>query len=172
MGVLEVIEKRFKDNMHRHEGVIWEDIVRVFEKEPKKLGVLMMMEETGGEPDVVLLGGVLTFCDCSKESPLERRSLCYDDEALESRKKNKPENSALGLADEIGIEILNEDMYRELQDLEAFDLKTSSWIETPDDVRKLGGAIFCDRRYGRVFTYHNGADSYYGARGFRGYFKI
>jgi hypothetical protein len=133
------------------------------------------MEATGGEPDVVELdgkSGSITFVDCSKESPAGRRSLCYDDVALNARKQNKPKGSAIGLAKEMGVELLNEEQYRKLQTFDDFDLKTSSWIITPDKIREMGGALFCDRRYDHVFTYHNGAESYYAARGFRGFLKI
>jgi hypothetical protein len=163
--------------MNRHKGIDWNKVQAKLEASPDKLWSLNEMERTGGEPDVVGLDslpggkagktGEYIFYDCSPESPAGRRSFCYDHEALESRKEHKPKNSALGLADEMGIELLSEEEYRELQKLGNFDLKTSSWIKTPSDIRKLGGAIFCDRRYNTVFTYHNGAESYYAARGFR-----
>jgi hypothetical protein len=175
--LLKVLKTRFEKNMNRHKGIDWNKVQAKLEASPDKLWSLNEMERTGGEPDVVGLDslpggkagktGEYIFYDCSPESPAGRRSFCYDHEALESRKEHKPKNSALGLADEMGIELLSEEEYRELQKLGNFDLKTSSWIKTPSDIRKLGGAIFCDRRYNTVFTYHNGAESYYAARGFR-----
>lgn len=172
--LLETLKKRFEKNMHRHEGIRWEDVQEKLEASPEKLRSLFEMEQTGGEPDVVRLerDGDYVFCDCSKETPKGRRSICYDREALEARKKHKPENSAIDMANEMGIELLTEEQYFALQKLESFDLKSSSWLKTPDDVRRLGGAIFGDCRYGRVFIYHNGADSYYSVRGFRGLLKI
>jgi hypothetical protein len=161
--------------MARHKGLDWESVQAKLEAEPKKLWSLSEMERTGGQPDVVGFHkktGEYIFYDCSPESPKERRSLCYDRDALNSRKENKPANSAVDTAAAIGIELLTEEEYRELQKLGKFDMKTSSWVATPPEVRKLGGAIFCDRRYERVFTYHNGADSYYAARGFRGSLKV
>lgn len=161
--------------MHRHEGLDWNQIQQKLEANPMKLWSLHEMEKTEGEPDVIGFDektGEYLFCDCSKESPKGRRSLCYDREALEARKKHKPENSAMDMAKEMGIEILTEEQYRELQKLEPFDTKTSSWIKTPADIRERGGALFCDYRYGHVFVYHNGADSYYSSRGFRGLLKV
>ena len=174
-NLIKTLQKRFFENMPRHENIKWEDVENALEKSDAKLEVLLKMEESGGEPDVIVLdkkSKELCFIDCSPESPKGRRSFCYDREAWEKRKEHKPENSALDFADEIGIEILDENQYRELQKLGKFDLKTSSWVNTPESIRKLGGAIFCDRRYDSVFTYHNGADSYYAARGFRGILKI
>lgn len=173
--LLKVLQDRFAKNMHRHEGIEWEDVqVRLLEN-PGKLWTLNEMERTGGEPDVVGYDeerDEYVFCDCSRESPKGRRSVCYDREALEKRKKHKPETSAMDMAQEMGIEILTEEQYRALQELDEFDLKTSSWIKTPAEIRKLGGALFCDRRYNHVFVYHNGADSYYGSRGFRGMMRV
>ncbi|MEZ5346946.1 MAG: DUF4256 domain-containing protein [Pyrinomonadaceae bacterium] len=169
--LLGVLEKRFEENMDRHKGLKWSDLEEKLKSDAGKLWSLSEMEKSGGEPDVVGFdkkSGEFIFFDCSAESPKERRSICYDREALEARKKYKPENSAVDVAAAMGIEILTEDEYRTLQKLGEFDLKTSSWVKTPDDIRKLGGALFCDRRYDTVFTYHNGADSYYAARGFRG----
>lgn len=173
--LLKTLRFRFEKNMHRHAGVNWKDVQMKLEKHPEKLWSLNEMEQTGGEPDVVDYDankGEFIFYDCSSESPKGRRSFCYDREALDARKMHKPENSVMDLAAAMEIEILNEEQYRELQELGEFDLKTSSWVKTPAGIRKLGGAIFCDRRYGKVFTYHNGADSYYAARGFRGVLKI
>lgn len=164
------LKKRFDNNMQRHSKLAWEAVQKKLEKDSKKLQILFEMEQTGGEPDVVGFDkktGEFIFFDCSAESPAERRSLCFDGEALESRKKNKPAGSAVQMAASMGVELLDEAQYRELQTLGEFDLKTSSWIKTPADVRKLGGALFCDRRYNQVFVYHNGAESYYAARGFR-----
>lgn len=160
--------------MRRHAGVKWADVQARLEANPSKLRALQEMERTGGEPDVVGRGrdGEFRFMDCSAESPEGRRSLCYDRTALDSRKEHKPKGSAIEMAAAMGIELLTEDEYRELQTLGEFDLKTSSWIRTPQDVRRLGGALFCDRRYGRVFVFHNGAESYYAARGFRGSLRI
>jgi hypothetical protein len=169
--MLRVLQDRFEKNMHRHRGIAWIDVRARVEGNPNALRSLHAMEATGGEPDVigyVRTTGSVTFCDCSPESPGGRRSLCYDRAALDSRKENKPQGSAVQMAAEMGIELLTEEQYRHLQELGEFDAKTSSWIETPADVRSLGGALFCDRRYGRVFVYHNGAQSYYAARGFRG----
>ncbi|RIW37413.1 DUF4256 domain-containing protein [Bacillus salacetis] len=173
--LLNALKTRFEKNMHRHEGMEWEDVQAKLEASGGKLWSLSEMERTGGEPDVVQYDektGEYTYVDCSAESPKGRRSVCYDREALESRKKHKPETSAVDLAVSMGIELLTEDQYRELQKLEAFDKKTSSWVQTPDDIRGLGGALFCDYRFGNVFVYHNGADSYYAARGFRGALKV
>lgn len=173
--LLETLQTRFEKNKHRHEDLQWSDVLEKLNQNEQKLWSLFQMEETGGEPDVVSYDkkfGEYTFYDCSAESPKGRRSVCYDRKALEARKKHKPENSAMDMANEMGIEILNEEQYRELQNLGEFDRKTSSWIKTPDRIRELGGALFCDRRYDTVFVYHNGAESYYGARGFRGTVKI
>lgn len=173
--LLRTLKARFEQNMRRHEGVPWAEVQARVDADAGKLWSLAEMETTGGEPDVVRLGdaqGVLVFCDCSPESPAGRRNLCYDRAALDSRKANKPANSALDLAAAIGIEILTVEQYRELQELGEFDLKTSSWVKTPDKIRKLGGALFCDRRYDTVFVYHNGAESYYASRGFRGLLRV
>ena len=161
--------------MNRHQELEWTSVQEKLEANPEKLWSLFEMERTEGEPDVVFFDsqtGQYIFYDCSKESPKGRRSVCYDREALESRKQHKPQNSAMDMATDMGIEILTEEQYRELQNIGNFDMKTSSWVETPSDIRKLGGAIFCDRRYDKVFVYHNGADSYYAARGFRGSLKV
>ncbi|MFJ7973638.1 DUF4256 domain-containing protein [Psychrobacillus sp. NPDC096389] len=169
------LKARFEKNMNRHEGFEWDNVQARLEVNTEKLWSLNQMEATEGEPDVVGYDektGEYIFCDCSAESPKGRRSVCYDREALESRKKHKPENSAIDMATEMGIDLLTEEEYRELQKLESFDKKTSSWVQTPANIRKLGGAIFCDWRYDTVFVYHNGADSYYAARGFRGSLKV
>lgn len=169
--ILNSLKERFEKNMHRHKGIDWNNVKVRLENYPEKLWSLNEMEQTGGEPDVVSFDkktGAYTFYDCATESPKERRSLCYDREALNARKENKPKNSALGMAEEMGINILSEEEYRFLQKINPVDLKTSSWISTPFEIRKLGGALFCDRRYDAVFLYHNGAESYYAARGFRG----
>ncbi len=166
-----ILKARFEKNMKRHKGMDWEKIQAGLKSNPEKLWSLNEMEMTGGEPDVIGTDkktGAFIFYDCSAESPKGRRSVCYDHEALESRKEHKPENSAIEMAKDMGIEILNEEEYRALQQIGIFDIKTSSWIKTPTNIRKLGGAIFCDRRYDTVFVYHNGAESYYAARGFRG----
>ena len=173
--LLRALKARFEKNMNRHEGLEWAKIEAKLEANTEKLWSLNEMERTGGEPDVVghdKKTGEYIFYDCSAESPKGRRSLCYDREALEARKENKPKDSAMNMAAEMGIEILTEEQYRELQELGDLDLKTSSWVKTPSEIRKLGGAIFCDRRYDHVFTYHNGADSYYAARGFRGVLRV
>jgi len=173
--LLKIFQIRFEKNIIRHKGLDWANIKSKLEANPEKLWSLNEMEETGGEPDVVGQDKKTTeyiFYDCSPESPKERRSLCYDLEAWESRKKNKPQNNAIGIAAEMGIELLTEVQYRELQKLGIFDLKTSSWILTPTDIRKKGGALFCDFRFGHVFVYHNGAESYYAARGFRGSIRV
>lgn len=163
------LELRFTAHPERHPNVIWDDVLTRLQADDKKFDALAEMERTGGEPDVIRLpNGALAFCDCSPESPSGRRSLCYDDEALAARKKNKPDGSAVARATEMGIELLDEATYRHLQTIGSFDLKTSSWIATPEAIRKKGGALFCDRRYDHIFVYHNGADSYYAARGFRG----
>jgi hypothetical protein len=174
-GLLHLLKVRFEKNSHRHEGVAWPHVhARLIERRAA-LQSLLEMEATGGEPDVIgkadQSGGVI-FCDCSQESPTGRRSTCYDAEARASRKEHKPESSAAEMAAKIGIELLTEEQYRALQALGKFDTKTSSWISTPADVRALGGALFCDRRYGKVFVYHNGAESYYAARGFRGLLRV
>ena len=169
--LLRALEARFEKNVHRHKGIGWAEVQTRLEGNPGALSALRAMEATGGEPDVIghdKKTGRFTFCDCSVESPAGRRSLCYDRAALDSRKENKPQSSALDMAGEMGIDLLTEEQYRELQKLGEFDTKTSSWVSTPPDVRSLGGALFCDRRYGKVFVYHNGAQSYYAARGFRG----
>ena len=172
-AVLNTLKTRFEKNGNRHKGIEWFKVQAKLEVNPKKLWSLNEMERTGGEPDVVGQdNGQFLFYDCSGESPRGRRSLCYDREALDFRKEFKPENSAIDLATTMGIEILTEDQYRELQQLGNFDLKTSSWIKTPEKIRKLGGGIFCDRRYDTVFVYHNGAESYYAARGFRGLLRV
>lgn len=173
--LLLALEARFEKNMRRHIGVAWGEVRARLEGDPGALRSLREMETTGGEPDVIgLEQGTdrFIYCDCSPETPAGRRSVCYDGEALASRKEHKPMNSAIDMAAAMGIALLTEDQYRALQKLGAFDTKTSSWIETPPDVRALGGALFCDRRYGRVFLYHNGAQSYYAARGFRGSIRI
>lgn len=173
--LIKILKTRFEKNPKRHENIQWENVQKKLESNPGKLWSLNEMERTEGEPDVVGYDkktDEYLFIDCSAESPKGRRSLCYDRDALNSRKEHKPVNSAIDLANEIGIEILNEEQYRQLQTLGNFDLKTSSWVKTPDNIRKLGGAIFCDRRYNNVFLYHNGAESYYAARGFRGVLKV
>ncbi len=173
--LIDTLRARFEKNMKRHKGLQWANVQTRLEANPAKLGSLVEMESTGGEPDVVGLDkqtGAYIFYDCSAESPQGRRSLCYDRDALESRNEHKPKNSALEMAAAMGIEVLTEKEYRELQKLGNFDLKTSSWVKTPAEIRKLGGALFCDRRYDTVFTYHNGADSYYAARGFRGALRV
>ncbi|MBK9339003.1 MAG: DUF4256 domain-containing protein [Lewinellaceae bacterium] len=174
-ALLGVLEARFLQNMNRHKGLEWPEIQAKLEANPDKLWSLHKMEETGGEPDVIgydVQAGAYMFCDCSAESPTGRRSVCYDREGLESRKEFKPEDSAMELAAAMGIEILSEEQYRELQKLGTFDAKTSSWLQTPAAIRKLGGALFGDYRYGNVFVYHNGASSYYAARGFRGSLRV
>lgn len=173
--LLSILKARFEKNANRHNGTEWAKVQLKLEADARKLWSVHQMEATGGEPDVVghdKKTGEYIFFDCSAESPKGRRSLCYDRKALDSRKEYKPANSAVDMAAAMGIEILTEEQYRELQQLGEFDAKTSSWIITPDNIRKLGGAIFCDRRYGTVFVYHNGADSYYAARGFRGSLRI
>jgi hypothetical protein len=173
--LLSILQTRFKKNMERHKGIDWSKVQSRLETNPAKLWSLNEMEESGGEPDVVghdKKTGEYIFVDCTAESPKGRRSVCYDEAALKSRKEHKPANSALQMAEEIGIEILSEEEYRELQKLGKFDTKTSSWIKTPDAIRKLGGALFSDYRYGQVFVYHNGAESYYAARGFRGSLRV
>lgn len=173
--LLKTLKARFEKNIAYHKGIAWELVQEKLEAKSEKLWSLYEMERTGGEPDVVGYDdaiGEYTFIDCSPESPKGRRSVCYDREALESRKEHKPETSAVDMANSMGIELLTEAQYRELQTLGSFDLKTSSWVKTPDSIRKLGGAVFCDRRYDTVFLYHNGADSYYGVRGFRGILRV
>ncbi|HLY92248.1 MAG TPA: DUF4256 domain-containing protein [Candidatus Angelobacter sp.] len=173
--LLSVLKARFEKHMERHQGLSWARVRAKLEVSPEKLWSLNEMEKTGGEPDVVGHNSTTreyTFYDCSPQTPEGRRSLCYDREALNSRKEHKPKSSALDLAAAIGIELLTEEQYRELQNLGAFDTKTSSWIKTPAAIRKLGGALFCDRRYDTVFLYHNGAESYYAARGFRGSLQV
>ena len=173
--LIKTLKIRFEKNQNRHENIKWENVQKKLESNPEKLWSLHEMERTEGEPDVISYDkkkDEYLFIDCSAESPKGRRSLCYDRKALDSRKENKPANSAIDFANEIGIEILDEEQYRELQTFGNFDLKTSSWVKTPDEIRNLGGAVFCDKRYNTVFLYHNGADSYYAARGFRGFLKI
>jgi Protein of unknown function (DUF4256) len=173
--LVSTLKTRFEKNMKRHNDIAWTKVQAKLEANPEKLWSLNEMEKTGGEPDVVRFDkrtGEYIFYDCSPESPNGRRNVCYDREALEKRKEHKPKDSAINLAASMGIEILTEEQYRELQQLGNFDLKTSSWVKTPDHIRKLGGAVFCDRRYDTVFLYHNGAESYYAARGFRGSLKV
>jgi hypothetical protein len=172
--LLKTLKTRFEKNMNRHKSIEWSKLEAKLNASDK-LWSLYEMEQTGGEPDIINYDsktGEYIFYDCAAESPKERRSFCYDDEALASRKEHKPDGSAIGMAASMGIEILTEEQYRQLQQFGTFDTKTSSWVKTPADIRKLGGAIFCDRRYNTVFTYHNGAESYYAARGFRGSIKI
>ena len=174
-SLIDILRTRFEKNMSRHKGIKWEDVQKRLEADPKKLQSLQEMEDTGGEPDVIGMDKKtreIIFCDCAPESPAGRRSICFDHEALEKRKEHKPKDSAMNMARSMGIEMLTEEQYRELQKLGDFDTKTSSWIMTPDDIRKRGGALFCDKRYGHVFTYHNGAESYYAARGFRGMLRV
>jgi len=173
--LLQALKTRFEKNIHRHKELSWAGVRSRLEATPDALMSLREMEATGGEPDVIgqdSESGHYVFCDCSTESPSGRRSICYDREALESRKDNKPMSSAVEMAAAMGVNLLTEEQYRELQKLGEFDAKTSSWISTPSDVRALGGALFCDRRYGKVFVYHNGAQSYYAARGFRGLLRV
>lgn len=175
LGLLDALKARFEKNMNRHAGLEWAKVQAKLEAQPEKLWSLHEMERTGGEPDVVGQDpktGETIFYDCSAETPKDRRNICYDRAALDARKANKPGNSALDMAAAMGIEILTEEQYRELQKLGKFDTKTSSWIKTPPEIRKLGGALFVDRRYDHVFVYHNGADSYYGGRGFRGSLRV
>ncbi len=174
-AILEILNDRFDKNMERHQGLAWADIEKKLEANEPKLEVLNKMEDTGGEPDVIdydKKSNEYIFCDCSAETPKGRRSLCYDQKALEARKKNKPKDSAVSMAEDMGIELLTEDQYKTLQEKGEYDLKTSSWIKMPDKIRDLGGALFCDRRFDHVFTYHNGADSYYSSRGFRGILRV
>ncbi len=172
--LLGTLKARFEKNMRRHKGIAWDDVQARLQKNAGALKSLAAMEESGGEPDVIgqEKDGRLVFCDCSPESPAGRRSACYDRKALDARKENKPKNSVVEMAAAMGVELLTEAEYRNLQELGEFDTKTSSWIRTPQDVRALGGALFCDRRYGKVFVYHNGAESYYAARGFRGLLRV
>lgn len=173
--LLATLQGRFEENAGRHPGLSWVKVLAKLEARPEKIGVLNEMERTGGEPDVIEYDaavGEYLFCDCSSESPAGRRSICFDRKALDARKHNKPANNALDMAAAIGIELLTEEQYRRLQTLGDFDTKTSSWIATPARIRKLGGALFCDRRYDTVFVYHNGAESYYAARGFRGLLRV
>ncbi len=173
--MLEVLKNRFRENMGRHPDLTWELVEKRLRENPLALSALRRMEESGGEPDVI---GFLTesdrliFCDCAKETPAGRRSLCYDEEALAKRAKNPPIGSAAQQAKDMGVELMTEELYYRLQQLGEFDLKTSNWIATPDEIRRKGGALFCERRYGRVFTFHNGADSYYSIRGWRGYIVV
>ena len=173
--LLSLLESRFEKNMNRHKGLEWVKVREKLQSNIEKLWSLFEMERTGGEPDVVSLDkktGEYIFYDCCTETPDGRRNVCYDNEALEARKEHKPKNSAVGMATTMGIELLTEEQYRELQNFGNFDTKTSSWLKTPSDIRKLGGAIFADFRYGQVFVYHNGADSYYSVRGFRGSLRV
>jgi hypothetical protein len=173
--LLKTLKARFEKNMNRHKGIEWVNVQARLKVKAEKLWSLNEMERTGGEPDVVGYDkktGECIFYDCSDESPKGRRSVCYDREALDSRKEHKPENNAIDMASAMGIELLTEEQYRELQELGNFDTKTSSWVKTPVNIRKLGGALFCDRRYGTIFLFHNGAESYYAARGFRGWLKV
>jgi hypothetical protein len=173
--LLRALQSRFEKHMHRHEGVAWQAVLARLEESPTALAALGRMEASGGEPDVIghaEASGRFVYCDCSPESPPGRRSLCYDREALDARKENKPAGSAVEMALAMGVELLAEEQYRALQQFGEFDTKTSSWIATPEDVRSLGGALFCDRRYGKVFVYHNGAQSYYAARGFRARLRV
>jgi hypothetical protein len=173
--LLRALEARFEKNMHRHRGIAWARVQAKLEANPEKLWSLDKMEETGGEPDVVGQDpktGEYIFFDCAAQTPIGRTSLCYDDEALEARKEHKPKDSAVGMATAMGVELLTEQEYFELQKLGEFDTKRSSWIKTPAEIRKLGGALYCDRRYGRVFVGHNGADSYYSGRAFRSSLKV
>jgi len=173
--LLQALKARFEKSMNRHKGLEWGKVQARLQAQPEKMWSLSEMERTGGDPDVIGFDkktGEYIFCDCSAESPKDRRSLCFDREALDGRKENKPRNCACDLATAMGIELLNEEEYRELQKLGEFDTKTSSWIETPEKIRKLGGALFCDRRFDTVFLYHNGAESYYASRGFRGLLRV
>ena len=173
--LIHTLQTRFSKHMHRHPGWTWYKVLARLDAAPASLAVLQQMEDTGGEPDVIGHTGdtgAVTFCDCSAESPLGRRSLCFDADALAARKANKPAGSAMAMAQTMGVTLLTQTQYRQLQELEPFDRKTSSWISTPASIRALGGALFCDRRYDQVFVYHNGAESYYAARGFRGCLSI
>ena len=173
--MLEVLKKRFLENRSRHPNLTWELVEKRLQENEMAMSALQRMEESGGEPDVIGFlaeSDRLIFCDCAKETPAERRSLCYDEEALAKRTKNPPAGSAAQQAKELGVELMTEELYYRLQGLGEFDLKTSSWIATPDEIRRKGGALFCERRYGRVFTFHNGADSYYSVRGWRGFLVV
>ena len=175
MLLLPNLQARFMKHPHRHQGIAWPDVEARLKKHSEKLDILQAMEDTGGEPDVIGRDektGEFLFVDCAPESPKGRRSVCYDPEALESRKEHKPKHSAIGMAADMGIELLTEEQYYHLQTLDTFDAKTSSWIRTPENIRALGGALFCDYRFDTVFTYHNGAESYYAARGFRGMLRV
>lgn len=174
-ALLSTLKTRFDKNTNRHKEIVWDNVLAKLEANPEKLWSLIEMERTGGEPDVLGIDTITNeylFYDCSVESPKERRSICYDQQALESRKEHKPKNSAVAMAAEMGIELLTEEQYRHLQQFGNFDTKTSSWIQTPAEIRKLGGAIFCDFRYNTIFVYHNGAESYYAGRGFRGLLRV
>ncbi|KHA80084.1 DUF4256 domain-containing protein [Janthinobacterium lividum] len=173
--LIHTLQTRFSQHMHRHPDLTWDSVLARLNAAPASLAVLRQMEDTGGEPDVIGHAGdtgAVTFCDCSAESPIGRRSLCFDAAALAARKANKPAGNAVAMAQAMGIALLTQAQYRQLQELEPFDRKTSSWIATPDSIRALGGALFCDRRYEQVFVYHNGAESYYASRGFRGLLKV
>jgi hypothetical protein len=173
--LIAMLKERFEKNVNRHQGIVWEKVQVRLEANAGKLWTLNEMEITGGEPDVIghdKKTGEFIFVDCSPESPAGRRSICYDRAALDARKEHKPKSSALDMAGDMGVSLLSEEQYRELQQLGKFDLKTSSWVQTPQNIRKLGGALFCDRRYDHVFVYHNGAESYYAARGFRGMLRV
>jgi len=173
--LLGILQSRFEKHLNRHPGVRWAEVAKRFEGDDAALGALLAMESSGGEPDVIAVNkksGEVTFCDCAPESPAGRRSTCFDREARLSRKEAAPARSALEMAEEMGISLLTEAEYRALQELGEFDLKTSSWVQTPSEIRAKGGALFCDRRYGQVFLYHNGAQSYYAARGFRGLLRV
>lgn len=173
--LLNTLKSRFEKHPQRHLNIDWSDVEARLNKQPQKLAILQAMEDTGGEPDVIgrdQSTGEFLFVDCSPESPKGRRSVCYDPEALASRKEHKPKHSAIGMAAEMGIDLLTEEQYYHLQTLDTFDAKTSSWIQTPENIRNLGGALFCDYRFDTVFTYHNGAESYYAARGFRGMLRV
>lgn len=173
--LLDLLQGRFEKNKVRHKNISWNDVAARLQAQPQSMWRLQQMESTGGEPDVISMDvktGAYLFMDCAAETPAGRRSTCFDREGLDSRKEHKPAHNAIDMAAEMGVEILNEEQYRYLQTLGAFDTKTSSWIQTPSDIRKLGGALFADRRYGHVFVYHNGAQSYYGSRGFRGLLRV
>lgn len=173
--MIEILKKRFEENMNRHPDLEWASAEQRLKEHPEQLEILKRMEDSGGEPDTIgfdVNTGKLIFCDCCAESPKGRRSLCYDDAALLKRRNNPPAGSAMHQAEEIGVSLMTEELYRRLQELGQFDTKTSSWIATPDRIRELGGALFCERRYGTVFTFHNGAESYYSVRGWRGYICI
>ena len=174
-ALLATLQARFDSHPERHKGIVWKEVLKRIDSQPEKLRALQLMEETGGEPDVIAHDkqtGGFVFVDCSPETPAGSTSICYDDEALAARKEHKPKDSAIGMAAAMGVEVLTEEQYHQLQRLGEFDRKTSSWVLTPPELRKLGGALFCDRRYGRVFTYHNGVQSYYAVRGFRGMVSV